>query len=108
MTMRSNKENPLDRRNPLFPLQTVRMVELEEEGAPRRLTEEAARGALIALNHLAGYECTQSSSQDEVAASATSSETSVRSLAEKGWWRSSFAIACGRFRIVLFHLVSFS
>ena len=109
VSRRSNTEPSQGPRCPLFPLR------IRQEGWGSRLGfthlprfDALVNGTLTALNHLAGYECTQSSSQDEVAASATSSETSVRSLAEKGWWRSSFAIACGRFRIVLFHLVSFS
>ena len=85
LTMRSNMENPLARRNPLFPLKTVRLEVSEEEGAPRRLTEEAAQGALVALNHLAGYGtpgpvATSSSSPTDVAHEA---ELGVRSKAEK-------------------------
>ena len=85
LTMRSNKENPLDRRNPLFPLQTVRMEVLEEEGAPRRLTEEAAQGALIALNHLAGFGTSGpvAISSSSPTSSAHEVELGVRSKAEK-------------------------
>ena len=85
ITMRSYKESPPDRRNPLFPLRTVRMEGPEEEGAPRRLTEEAAQGALMALNHLAGFGASGpvAISSSSPSARTHEAESGVRSNAEK-------------------------
>ena len=84
-TMRSNMETLPDRRNPLFPLRQVRMEELEEEGTPRRLTEEAARGAFMALNHLAGFGASKAltTSSSSPTSPAHEDERGLRSRAEK-------------------------
>ena len=85
ITMRSNMEALPDRQNPLFPLRQVRMEELEEEGTPRRLTEEAAKGAFQALNHLAGFGASKAlaTSTSSPSVPAHEDEHGLRSRAEK-------------------------
>lgn len=61
------------------------MEGLEEEGAPRRLTEEATRGAFMALNHLAGFGASApvTVSSNSPRSKAHEDEPGLRSRAEK-------------------------
>ncbi|CAK9058307.1 Uncharacterized protein SCF082_LOCUS31115, partial [Durusdinium trenchii] len=87
---RSNTEFDLGSQCPPFPLR------IRTEGWGKRLNfphlphfDELVNGTMAALNHLAGFEGTLTPSPEDHTSSAASPETSVRALAEKRlYWTS--------------------